>query len=65
MIHSWRLVILGWQNQFPLAKFFLGVGVGEFVPAIYGGTQSGFKYIKLIGGKKTQISVLISRFLIT
>lgn len=64
MIHSWRLVILGWQNQFPLAKFFLGVGVGEFVPAIYGGTQSGFKYIKLIG-KTTQISVLISRFLIT
>lgn len=34
MIHSWRLVILGWQNQLPLAKFFLGVGVGKFVPAI-------------------------------
>ncbi len=46
MIHSWRLVMLGRQNQFPLAKFFLGVRMGEFVPAIYGGTERGFKHHK-------------------
>lgn len=35
MIHSWRVVMRGWNNQLPLAKFLLGVRVGEFVPAIY------------------------------
>lgn len=53
MIHSWRCVKLGRQNQFPLAKFFLGVGVGEFVPAIYRGKQIAFKYIKRTGEQHT------------
>lgn len=29
----------GQENQFPLAKVFLGVGVGEFVPVIYRGSK--------------------------
>lgn len=44
MIHSWRLVMLWRYNQLPLAKFFLGVGVGEFVPVVYERTQREFKH---------------------
>lgn len=39
MVHSWRLVMLGRQSQFPFAKIFLVVGVREFVPSICGQRQ--------------------------
>lgn len=49
MIHSWGLVRLGWQDQLPLAKLFLAVGMGELVPAIYRGVnRKGFKNVELI-----------------
>lgn len=34
--------MMGRENKFPLAKVFLRVGVGEFVPVIY----KGGKHIK-------------------
>ncbi len=61
MIHSWRLVILWRYNQLPLAKFLLGVRVGEFVPTICRGTQKGFKDITLMHfTTQSQTSVLIN-----
>lgn len=45
MVHSWRLVVLGWQSQLPFAKIFLVVGVREFVPSICGQRQSNISLI--------------------
>lgn len=45
MVHSWRVVVLGRQSQFPFAKIFLAVGVREFVPSICGQRQSKISLI--------------------
>lgn len=47
MVHGRRLVVLGWQSQFPFAKIFLVVGVREFVPSICGQRQSKISVISV------------------
>lgn len=47
VVHSWDVVVLGRQSQFPFAKVLLAVRVGEFVPSVCGQRQ---RHVSLIAG---------------